>query len=370
MAVTTRPGSDRRVRHLVRRPRCRAARRRLREGARLHPSRRRRNGNGSPESGPSQDDRHLLYAAVDDRVSRPPHARAAGPRPDRRRRFWKLRVLDPAMGSGAFLVAACRYLSEAYEAALIAEGAITRSDISAADRAAFRRIVAQRCPLRRGPQSDCRAAGTAVALGCARSRADRPPHLLRSSPAAPATVWPGRASRTSPVSPPARSSRDRASALPLFANGDILASSMASVVAPPPRESSGRPTTTAAVVRSKERTIESLNAADGPLGAWRLLADAWCAGLVSGRTASRRWTAEKLAGVQRIFSAETMMGCRQETGGRWRTTVLDAAVRETVSSIGRSSFPRSSSTRRARPGKTAGFDARDRQPAVGKRPMR
>ena len=33
-----------------------------------------------------------------------------------------LRVLDPAMGSGAFLVAACRYLAAAYEAALVRDG--------------------------------------------------------------------------------------------------------------------------------------------------------------------------------------------------------------------------------------------------------
>src|SRR6185436_18129556 len=34
-------------------------------------------------------------------------------------RILRLRVLDPAMGSGAFLVAACRYLADAYESALI-----------------------------------------------------------------------------------------------------------------------------------------------------------------------------------------------------------------------------------------------------------
>jgi N-6 DNA Methylase len=56
-----------------------------------------------------------------------------------------LRVLDPAMGSGAFLVAACRYLADAYERALVREGTVTSSDIGPADRASFRRLVAQRC---------------------------------------------------------------------------------------------------------------------------------------------------------------------------------------------------------------------------------
>lgn len=56
-----------------------------------------------------------------------------------------LRILDPAMGSGAFLVSACRYLAAAYEAALLREGGLTAEDITDADRAGFRRAVAQRC---------------------------------------------------------------------------------------------------------------------------------------------------------------------------------------------------------------------------------
>ena len=56
-----------------------------------------------------------------------------------------LRLVDPAMGSGAFLVAACRYLAAAYEESLVAEGSVSRADISSADRANFRRTVAMRC---------------------------------------------------------------------------------------------------------------------------------------------------------------------------------------------------------------------------------
>ena len=47
----------------------------------------------------------------------------------------QLRVLDPAMGSGAFLVAACRYLADAYEAALVRTGGCHSSDIGDAERA-------------------------------------------------------------------------------------------------------------------------------------------------------------------------------------------------------------------------------------------
>ena len=60
-------------------------------------------------------------------------------------RILGLRVLDPAMGSGAFLVAACRYLAAAYEQALVREGVLAAADIREEDRAAFRRAVAQRC---------------------------------------------------------------------------------------------------------------------------------------------------------------------------------------------------------------------------------
>ena len=56
-----------------------------------------------------------------------------------------LRVVDPAMGSGAFLVSACRYLAQAYEQALIEEGTVAAADLTEQDRAGFRRAVAQRC---------------------------------------------------------------------------------------------------------------------------------------------------------------------------------------------------------------------------------
>ena len=42
----------------------------------------------------------------------------------------RLRILDPAMGSGAFLVAACTQLAEAVEEALIRDGQWHRSDVT------------------------------------------------------------------------------------------------------------------------------------------------------------------------------------------------------------------------------------------------
>jgi hypothetical protein len=56
-----------------------------------------------------------------------------------------LKILDPSMGSGAFLVAACRHLAAAYERALVAEHRLSDPEIDDAAQAEFRRLVAQRC---------------------------------------------------------------------------------------------------------------------------------------------------------------------------------------------------------------------------------
>src|SRR5205823_1883192 len=63
----------------------------------------------------------------------------AGATPER---ILRLRILDPSMGSGAFLVAACRYLAAAYERALADEGG---GDLDDRDRAVIRRTIAERC---------------------------------------------------------------------------------------------------------------------------------------------------------------------------------------------------------------------------------
>ena len=56
-----------------------------------------------------------------------------------------LRIVDPAMGSGAFLVAACRYLAGAYERALIDDGRCVGADIGPVERAGIRRQIAEQC---------------------------------------------------------------------------------------------------------------------------------------------------------------------------------------------------------------------------------
>ncbi|MEI8167996.1 MAG: N-6 DNA methylase, partial [Chloroflexales bacterium] len=56
-----------------------------------------------------------------------------------------LKVCDPAMGSAAFLVQACRYLAEAYGRARIAAGLDDDGRISQEELASYKRRVAERC---------------------------------------------------------------------------------------------------------------------------------------------------------------------------------------------------------------------------------
>jgi hypothetical protein len=184
-----------------------------------------------------------------------------------------LRVVDPAMGSGAFLVAACRYLADAYEEALIAEQTVTRADISPADRAAFRRVVAQRCLY--GVDLNPTAVQLArLSLWLCTLAADRPltflDHHLRTGNSL-AGARPEDVMRQ----PPGRGRRRPCLTLPLFDAGELSAGVAAAVERR--REMALVPDDSAAVVRRKERDIGVLAGPDGPLGQWRAIADAWCA---------------------------------------------------------------------------------------------
>jgi type I restriction-modification system DNA methylase subunit len=57
----------------------------------------------------------------------------------------RLRILDPAMGSGAFLVSACRYLAECCEHAQVRDGQWNAEANIVTARATLRRQVAERC---------------------------------------------------------------------------------------------------------------------------------------------------------------------------------------------------------------------------------
>ena len=231
-----------------------------------------------------------------------------------------IRVVDPAMGSGAFLVAACRYLADAYEDALIAEGGLTRGDISVADRAAFRRVVAQRCLY--GVDVNPTAVQLArLSLWLCTLAADLPltflDHHLRAGNsllgARAADVW---------RQPAGRNAARTAAPLPLFEIDDLcsgLASSIDTRVTV-----SETPDDSADIVRAKERTIEGLAGGEGPLAQWRTCADAWCAPWFwpSGvpEMPSRAWPA--FSAALRGRGSELPAALEQQ----WRTASIHAAA--------------------------------------------
>ncbi len=204
-----------------------------------------------------------------------------------------VRVLDPAMGSGAFLVAACRYLAHAYEAALVREGGFSSIDIGESDRAAFRRAVAQRCLFGVDVNPMAVQLGR-LSLWLATLAGDRPltflDHHLR-----PGNSLAGASLEDILRQPPSGSgSRRRAARLPLF---DLDRADGAIGAAVESRLSLATdPGDTIEQVRAKERLLASLHKEGSPLTAWRAVADLWCAAWFrAGDSASTQATFGALA---------------------------------------------------------------------------
>ena len=192
-----------------------------------------------------------------------------------------LRILDPAMGSGAFLVAACRYLAGAVEDALVRDGVWHAADVTMADRIQLRRDVASRCLF----GVDLNPMGVQLArlsLWLATLSAGRPlsfldHHLVAGNSLIGATPQdvrrqPGGGARLS----------RRPQRLPLF-DDDGLGAVMGETVtarlkiALEPDDSVG-------VVRAKEQALASLHSRDAMLGRWSRLLDLWCAGWFQDRS--------------------------------------------------------------------------------------
>ena len=186
-------------------------------------------------------------------------------------RILSLRVVDPAMGSGAFLVATCRYLAQAYERALINEGRLSATDVDEDGRGSMRRLIAERCLA--GVDVNPVAVQLArLSLWLTSLAHGRPltflDHRLRVGNsligARPEDLW-----RISD-----RRRRDR-EPLPLFGDLD-LEQSMRDIVRPF-AELAVRADDTIADVRAKEALWERLTRSTSPLGTWRLAIDTWCA---------------------------------------------------------------------------------------------
>jgi hypothetical protein len=187
----------------------------------------------------------------------------------------ELRVLDPAMGSGAFLVAACRFLASAVEERLVLEGRWHENDVDPADRASLRREVAQRCLY--GVDLNPMAVQLArLSIWLASLASDKPltfldHHLVAGNSLIGASVedvW------RQPTRSTHRSRRPQP--LPLFTEaglGPVLGEAVRTRL-----KLTRDPDDSAALVHAKEKTLAALHAPHSPLGRWSAILDLWCAG--------------------------------------------------------------------------------------------
>lgn len=186
-------------------------------------------------------------------------------------RILSLRIVDPAMGSGAFLVAACRYLARQYESALVESGDCSPGDIGAGERSQFRRLVAQRCLY--GVDANPTAVQLArLSLWLATLAADRPLTFLDHHLAVGDSLI-GASLDDLARQPPG--GHRRTARLPLF-EADPAFEAIREAL-PIRQELASIPDDSAEIVRHKERTLEQLTDARGRLAQSKLAADLWCA---------------------------------------------------------------------------------------------
>jgi hypothetical protein len=187
-------------------------------------------------------------------------------------RILQLRIVDPAMGSGAFLVAACRFLSGAYETALVRAGGCLPSDIGEAERVSIRRTIAERCLY--GVDLNPMAVQLArLSLWLATLAADRPlsflDHRLQVGDSLLGT-WLAQLRH-----PPAtRRRRKPDDTLPLFGN-EAMSDALREAL-PIRFALEMTPTDTVEQVRAKERAYADLTGRKALLSRWKRIAHLWC----------------------------------------------------------------------------------------------
>jgi hypothetical protein len=189
-------------------------------------------------------------------------------------RILELSVLDPAMGSGAFLVAACHYLADAYEQALVAHRGLLPGDVTDDDRATYRRLVAQRCLY--GVDVNPMAVQVArLSLWLATLASDRPltfldHHITTGHSLVGATL--DDVARRPPGGGRQHPRRD--ADLPLFPAEE--GSAALSRALPVRRALALVADDSVAAVRRKERWLAGLHHEAGDMGRLRRLTDLWC----------------------------------------------------------------------------------------------
>lgn len=260
----------------------------------------------------------------------------------------RLRVLDPAMGSGAFLVAACRYLGDCCEHAMIRDGQWFAADVSAADRAALRRRIAERCLY--GVDLNPTAVQLArLSLWLTTLAADRPLTFLDHHLAAGNSLI---GARLDDLSRPPRSSRAARPPLPLPLLDDQLAAIVSHQVLPARLRIAVTPSDSVAAVREKERALAALLSADGVLAKWSVAADAWCGAVL--------WPGSPPpTGVVAEWIAAATGGATTMPAGQLRTSLdrARAIAREHAAFHWELAFPEVFFDAAGRRNADAGFDA-------------
>ena len=229
-----------------------------------------------------------------------------------------LRVVDPSMGSAAFLVAACHYLAGAYERALVRDGDFHPGEIDEAARAGFRRQIAQRCLY--GVDLNPTAVQLArLSLWLATLAAGKPLTFLDHHLTVGDSLLGASLLDVARRPPPGPSGSHAASRdMPLLDAAD-LEPSLAAIVAER-RWISDTPDEALDVVREKERRLDQIRKHHR----WKALADLWCAcwmwpdparapdaavfaslsdAVVRGKTGLPEHTAERLLARARAVSA-------------------------------------------------------------------
>lgn len=184
-----------------------------------------------------------------------------------------LRVLDPAMGSGAFLVAACHFLASAYERSLIDAGGTSATDFDDDVRARIRRTVAERC-LAGVDRNPAAVQVARLSLWLCTLAHGKPltflDHQLRVGDSL-IGASPDDLHRT-PTSTSRKQTQDNSTALPFE---DDLSTRLREV-AETRRTITCATSDTVEQVRKKEHAWEQLVSERSPVAAWKLATTTWC----------------------------------------------------------------------------------------------
>lgn len=231
-----------------------------------------------------------------------------------------LRVVDPAMGSGAFLVAACHYLADQCEQALVRDGRWDATEVSAADRADLRRQVAERCLY--GVDLNPTAVQLArLSLWLTTLAIGKPLTFLDHHLAVGNSLLGGWLADLSRA--PVRGRVAPLAMLPLF---DDVSSVVAARVLPQRLRLASEPSDSVQAVRDKEQLFETLSAPDGPFACWARAADAWCAaalwpGAPPSHAVVNEWLSSVLGGDTTLPAAQL---------ARWLARAADIAASHSV----------------------------------------